>query len=488
MNNIKKYYNDELQKELRERKTLYEKYRRYNTFMYMFSAFISVIAFLAVMMLFDSKVMNSQINFANKHFADKTFLISKELSFLINYQFGEEDFELYVKALADRLENSDLKVVIKTNKNGIYTSDKIDENTLNNLENDPYKYLVQKYQLPNNYIVYFLLPKVDNRLIRNSFLLFVVLIFILATVLRSGFSHTIMKKIYENMVVPLDKLKDATNNIRKGNYDIPLVCDECYNRDIKSTFKEFEKMRVELKEKKALYTQYENNRKELITNISHDLKTPISSIIGYIEGLLDGVANTEEKKNRYLEIIYKKSLDLNRLINDLILYSKLDVKQVKFDYEYINFREYVTTLFQEYELELSENNVKLISNYDGSDIKMYIDGNQLRRVFNNIIGNALKHMEKENKVVVIDVKEYEDDMRIDIIDNGIGIESDKLDSVFERFYKADESRNTDMGSSGLGLSISKKIVEAHGGKIWAESELGLGTTISFTLVKGGRHG
>jgi len=243
-------------------------------------------------------------------------------------------------------------------------------------------------------------------------------------------------------------------------------------------------MRQQLKENKVMAQQYESNRKDLISNISHDLKTPIASIIGYVEGIYDGIADTPAKRERYLQIIYKKSLDMNRLVNDLILFSKLDVNKVAFKFDKINFQIYIETLFEEYGIELQENQVELVSRYQATENMMLaIDAKQLRRVFNNIIGNAMKHLNKETKAIEIVAYEEKDEVVIRISDNGIGIPKDKVDFIFDRFYKGDVSRNTEVGSSGLGLSISKQIVLAHGGRIWATSEIGEGTIIYFTISK-----
>ena len=185
-----------------------------------------------------------------------------------------------------------------------------------------------------------------------------------------------------------------------------------------------------------------------------------------------------------MQIIYKKSLDMNRLVNDLILFSKLDVNKVAFNYQSINFQIYIETLFEEYGMELQENNVELVSRYQAAENMMLkVDAKQLRRVFNNIIGNAMKHLDKETKAVEIVVYEDIDDVVIRISDNGKGIPQDKVDFIFDRFYKGEISRNTEVGSSGLGLSISKQIVLAHGGRIWAQSEIGKGTIIYFTISK-----
>jgi signal transduction histidine kinase len=482
--------NDEVQREINERKTLHEKYRRYNNFMVLMSVLISISVLLTIVLLFDYQVMKPQDDMTNDHFTEKSAMISFELATILNCDLRDLENMSYFIEMDQRLSENEIQMFVTTKEGLIFASEALDEGMIrNNLEAslDLFRqhYIVERHTVPESgYTIYFLLPKTDSMIFKKSFLIFIATIFVIASIFRSGFSHTIMKRVYNNMVKPLEKIKVATNNIRNGNLDEPLVPELHYNRELKETFRDFEKMREQLKENKVLAQQYENNRKDLISNISHDLKTPIASIIGYVEGILDGVADTPAKRERYMQIIYKKSLDMNRLVNDLILFSKLDVNKVAFAYKKINFQTYVETLFEEYGIELQENNVELVSRYQAEEnLDLSIDAKQLRRVFNNIIGNAMKHLDKETKAIEILVYEEKDEVFIRISDNGSGIPADKVDQIFDRFYKGDVSRNTEVGSSGLGLSISKQIVLAHGGRIWAQSTMGEGTIIYFTLSK-----
>ncbi|MCH4889441.1 HAMP domain-containing histidine kinase [Acidaminobacter sp. JC074] len=487
---LKNYFNDELQRELNERKTLQEKYRRYNSFMVIFSIFVSISVLASIILLFDYQVLKPQDDRTNDQFTQKTAIVSLELATLLNCDYQDlQDLEYYVR-MDMRLQEHDMKMFLTKNERLIYASNGLDESMLRKdlvfgLDMYRQEYVIEKHAIPESgYNIYFLLPKTDSMIFRKSFLVFIATIFLIATIFRSGFSHSIMKRIYRNMVDPLEKLKVATNNIRAGNLDEPVVPEMHYNRELKDTFRDFEKMRQQLKENKMMAQQYEENRKDLISNISHDLKTPIASIIGYVEGIYDGIADTPAKRERYMQIIYKKSLDMNRLVNDLILFSKLDVNKVAFKFDKMNFQIYMETLFEEYGIELQENQIELVSRYQATENMMLgIDAKQLRRVFNNIIGNAMKHLNKENKAIEIVVYEERDEVVIRISDNGVGIPKDKVDFIFDRFYKGDPSRNTEVGSSGLGLSISKQIVLAHGGRIWATSEVGEGTIVYFTISK-----
>lgn len=281
---------------------------------------------------------------------------------------------------------------------------------------------------------------------------------------------------------PLNKMKEAAINIRDGNLDYNLD----YNRkdEVGDVFDAFEEMRVQLKTSRDKQNQYERNRKELIANISHDLKTPITAINGYVQGILDGVANTDEKLNKYIKTISSYSKDMDNLIEDLFLFSKLDIDSFPFDFENVNIIEYINDCIEEINFDLEKNNIKLNKFFSyNSETPVFIDRAQIKRVINNIIFNSINNFDNDNPIIFFRIVEDDDYFTISISDNGPGIPMDKINHIFDRFYRVDNSRNRKNGGSGLGLSIAKQIIESHKGKIWAESSLGNGTTIFFSLKK-----
>ncbi len=488
---IKKYVSLEQLKDIQYRKSIHDKYRRYNNIMIFFSIFITISVIFTFMLLFDYQVLKPQDVHNNQHYSERTTMVSKELAKLFNCSTDELVNVEMLDIVNKRISQLDILMMLsENNRHSIYNSPEIENYISQNglgfaIELLRERYIIERHPIENtNYTMYFFVPKSDGTLIKKNFITFIAAIFIISAILKWGFSRSVMARVYKNMVKPLEKIKKGTNEIRKGNLDFKLEADSYYSKDLRDTFNDFEKMREKLKENKRLELQYENNRKELISNISHDLKTPIASILGYVEGILDGVANTPAKRDRYMQIIYKKSLDMNRLVNDLILFSKLDVNKVAFRFERFKFKDYMDVLFEEYGMELQENNIELVSRYQvDENVELCVDRKQLRRVFNNIIGNAMKHLDKETKAIEMMVYDDNDELVIRISDNGMGISKDKVENIFDRFYRADDSRNTEVGSSGLGLSISKQIVLAHGGRIWAKSEEGQGTTIFFTISK-----
>ena len=288
--------------------------------------------------------------------------------------------------------------------------------------------------------------------------------------------------VYRSIAVPLVKLKKATQNIKEGNLD--FVLDVEGNDEFSELCQDFEEMRRRLKESTEEKNLIEKENKELISNISHDLKTPITAVKGYIEGIMDGVADTPEKMDRYVRTIYNKTNEMDHLINELTFYSKIDTNRIPYTFSKLNVEDYFADCAEEVGLELETQGIELVyANYVEKDVMVIADGEQIRRVIHNIISNAIKYMDKPKGIIQIRIKDVGDFIQIEIEDNGKGIGPKDLPYIFDRFYRTDVSRNSSKGGSGIGLSIVKKILEDHGGKVWATSRLGIGTIMYFVLSK-----
>ena len=288
--------------------------------------------------------------------------------------------------------------------------------------------------------------------------------------------------IYREMVHPIHLLQTATKEIREGNLDFEVpVADK---GEIGDLCRDFEQMRQHLKETMEEKVQFDSESKALISNISHDLKTPVTTIKGYAEGILDGVASSPEKVEKYIRTIYNKANDMDRLIDELTLYSKIDTNRIPYTFAKINIAEYFRDCVEERGIELEARNIELgYFNYLDDDVIVIADAEQLRRVVNNIIGNSAKYMDKKKGIINIRLKDVGDFVQVEIEDNGKGIGAKDLPYVFDRFYRTDSSRTSSTGGSGIGLSIVRKIIEDHGGKIWATSKEGIGTVMCFVLRK-----
>ena len=288
--------------------------------------------------------------------------------------------------------------------------------------------------------------------------------------------------LYRSIATPLVKLKKATQNIKEGNLD--FVLDVEGNDEFSQLCQDFEEMRRRLKESTEEKNLIEKENKELISNISHDLKTPITAVKGYVEGIMDGVADTPEKMDRYVRTIYNKTNEMDHLINELTFYSKIDTNRIPYTFSKLNVEDYFSDCAEEVGLELETKGIELVyANYVENDVVVIADGEQIRRVIHNIIGNAIKYMDKKRGIIQIRVKDVVDFIQVEIEDNGKGIGAKDLPYIFDRFYRTDISRNSSKGGSGIGLSIVKKILEDHGGKVWATSREGIGTIMYFVLRK-----
>ena len=288
--------------------------------------------------------------------------------------------------------------------------------------------------------------------------------------------------LYRSVSVPLVKLKIATQKIKEGNLDFELKAEG--NDEFAELFRNFDEMRQRLKESTEEKVLLDKESKELISNISHDLKTPITAVKGYVEGIIDGVADTPEKMDRYVRTIYKKTNEMDHLINELTFYSKIDTNRIPYTFSKLNVCSYFDDCAEEMEMELKNEDISLdYSNTVGRDVLVIADGEQIRRVINNVIGNATKYMDKTPGAILLRVTDVGDFIQVEIEDNGKGIAAKDLPYIFDRFYRTDVSRNSSKGGSGIGLSVVRKILEDHGGKAWATSREGQGTTIYFVLRK-----
>ncbi|NLP34104.1 MAG: HAMP domain-containing histidine kinase [Clostridiales bacterium] len=292
----------------------------------------------------------------------------------------------------------------------------------------------------------------------------------------------LMLWIYRSIVRPLNILRFATNQIGEGDLDYSVSFQS--NDEIGQLCYDFEKMRIRLKELIDDRLRYEEDIKELVSNISHDLKTPLTAIKGYAEGLMDGVADTPQKQDKYLKTICAKANDMSVLVDELAFYAKIDCNTVPYSFTEINLHEYFDDCIEELTLDLEVKNIEIVfKNEVDPTVLIMADAEQLKRVINNIIGNSVKYLDKKKGTIRILISDQKENVLIAIEDNGRGIADQDIPYIFDRFYRADSSRNTKKGGSGLGLAIAKKIIEDHSGQIWAKSEQGRGTTIFFTLRK-----
>ncbi|MBS7298572.1 MAG: HAMP domain-containing histidine kinase [Eubacteriales bacterium] len=325
---------------------------------------------------------------------------------------------------------------------------------------------------------FFVITRANSILSKMLFVDMAISIMIILIITSLFLTQWISKSVFD----PINQLNIAMQNIAEGNLEYMLPDKE--DGEIGELYRNYEDMRLRLKESTDEKIFAEKQNKELVSNISHDLKTPITAIKGYVEGIMDGVADTPEKIDKYIRTIYNKANDMDRLINELTVYSGIDSNRIPYHFHRINVSEYFGDCIEEVGLDLESRNIELdYSSLVPPDTMIIADPEQLKRVINNIIGNSVKYMDKKKGIIDIRILDEIDSIRVEIEDNGKGIAAKDLPKIFERFYRTDASRNSAQGGSGIGLSIVKKIIEDHGGYIWATSKEGEGTCMHFVIRK-----
>ena len=288
--------------------------------------------------------------------------------------------------------------------------------------------------------------------------------------------------IYHGVLRKVDILVTGAHKIEEGDLDFTI---DIKGRDeLASVGVAFEEMRQRLWEDANRRMIEEQNQRQLISNIAHDLKTPLTAIRGYSEGLMDGVAVTPEKRRSYVTTIFNKAQEMDVLLNELTAYAKLETNRIPYRFLRLSAKEYFNDLTEELRMDLTNRGAKLVYyNYAEEDAFFVADPIQMGRVFHNVIDNSMKYAREDEPLVVhFGVWPEEKRLHIEIKDNGLGIAAGDLPHVFERLYRGDPSR-TSAGGSGIGLSIVKKIVEDHGGTVEVISSEGRGTTVSFIMKK-----
>jgi len=223
----------------------------------------------------------------------------------------------------------------------------------------------------------------------------------------------------------------------------------------------------------------ERVREEFVANVSHELRTPLSLIKGYVETLLDGAKDNPEVCTKFLQTIARNADRLKLLIEDLLKISELESGRLEMNFQPVALRPAIQKVLDDLQARASAREVTLLNR--AAEIVVDADTDRLEQVLGNLVDNAIKYG-RQGGCVVVEAKAGEgDEVEISVQDDGPGIPPEALERVFERFYRVDKARSREQGGTGLGLSIVKHIVQSHGGKVWAKSEIGRGATFFFTL-------
>lgn len=301
----------------------------------------------------------------------------------------------------------------------------------------------------------------------NPGAMFYVFLWLFLCLLILALSSTIVTRFMTKSIEkPINDLARAAEDIRGGNLDFEVMGSN-YD-EIDNLCNNFDIMRKDLKRAALLEKSMKKERSMLLANISHDLKTPITSIKGYIEGIRDGIADTPEKMTRYLDTIYAKANTIDEAVSNLSMFSKLELSRLNFSFIEFDINSFLTDFFENYRLDFEKNGITLINNISDKTAVINADREKLSRVFSNLTDNAVKYRNGDNPVIEVTSKTHDGGIYVTIKDNGIGIEENELQNVFQSFYRVDDART--IKGSGLGLGIVKQIVEKHSGKIWLKSE------------------
>ena len=283
--------------------------------------------------------------------------------------------------------------------------------------------------------------------------------------------------------------------IEHGNYDVPAVPEgtQAQDDEIGETCRSFDDMRRGLRAAREERERYERNRKELLAGISHDLRTPLTALRGYASGILDGIARTEEKRTHYVTQIYRSSEILQHLVENLFLFSKLDLGRVEFDQATVDLRAYFADFIAERAPWYADQGLALHlePSDDTEPLLVRLDPQEFQRVVENILGNSRKYGGGQPSVDISIEKGEETESAggrtavVRFADHGPGVPEAELGKLFESFYRTDKARSQTAKGSGLGLAIARGIVEGMGGRIHAETTAGGGLTVvlSFPVLQ-----
>jgi signal transduction histidine kinase len=288
------------------------------------------------------------------------------------------------------------------------------------------------------------------------------------------------RRLADSLEKPVYRLRCDIDRIRNGELNFEVMGSEY--EELNDLCEGFDSMRRALIMSREREKKLKHERDMLIANISHDIKTPITSIKGYIDGINDGVADTPEKLARYLGTIKQKAETIDSLVSNLSEFAKLEVDGPEFNMSVGDLRDLALDVLDSYRIDFERCSIELDADLGQIPLPVNIDGDKMRRVITNIIDNALKYRRKSSKTLIVRAFTDEGNAYLTICDDGIGIPQKEIKHVFDSFYRSDLSRSSHIKGNGLGLSIAKQITERHHGRLWLRSDgTNKGTTVTICL-------
>lgn len=318
----------------------------------------------------------------------------------------------------------------------------------------------------------------SKELFKGSFIGAFLLVLLMAALAGLALSRLMAVQLLK----PLNKLRRVATQVSRGNLDTPVKADS--RDEIGDTLRAFEKTRLELKAARQKRIQYDQSRKELLAGIAHDLATPLTKIQGYASGIKDGIADTPEKWQRYLDKILETSESMAKLNQTLFLFSKLDLDQIPFHWETVDLVQYLTDYVEEQQDHWNRNGLSVSFQTDLPRARIRLDRDQFARVLENLLSNSWKYKRGATGTVTLILEPgAAGRVRLLCADDGQGVAGDQLDKIFDSFYRTDRARSHVASGSGLGLAVVRKIVDAMKGRIWAEANAPRGLKVCMEFPR-----
>lgn len=270
----------------------------------------------------------------------------------------------------------------------------------------------------------------------------------------------------------LKLLRRTVDALREGDLSVEVLTSP--EREVDELCQALESVRQQMRAAARRQERADQERGLLMANLSHDLRTPITVIKGYVEGIQDGIAATEEKRAHYLATIYNKTLALEQLVADMRDFSEYELGRMQYHYERVDLTALLADLSEEYRLDVEGTGMSLNVRLPEGSLWATADRRKLKRVLDNLVSNAVKYG-RAGGAIALTAQPYQGGIIVQVSDNGRGISPQAMGHIFDSFYREDTARSSAVPGSGLGLAICKSIMESHHGKIWLTSREGEGT-------------
>ncbi len=409
------------------------------------------------------------------------------------FEHGSSDAQARLKAIGNIIDKNTTYVQVYENGNDFYTvgNETIADRSLMesvksigstafvSSENTQVYYYTENSN-GNNYEIYMFSS--NNHKDNNSFRIVLVISAVAicaAIVLSIIFTNRFLTAfVFKKIEQPLDILSNGVKEIGNGNLSYRLEYSQ--NDEFLPVCTAFNDMAVRLKKSVELAEKNEENRKELLLDISHDLRSPLTSIQAYVEGLSDGVADTPEMQKKYLETIKRKTCDIEKMVSSLFAYSKLDMEEMTVNCVKTPLPDAIEEIVGGVRDEYAEKGLD-ITVVPNNKINVLADDELLLRIVSNVLDNSLKYKNKEKGNVIVSVCREDGFAKIELADDGPGVDEKNLDKLFEVFYRTDKARSDTGNGNGIGLAFVKKAVMSMGGSVSAKRSAEGGLSIIIYL-------